>query len=188
MRSRAPAQIGGEHVRPFANAVLRNYQRRREVLLANAAAGNEGRFSHADWWIEKLKRDYGADADRILNLGNQHPPMALRANVRRANAEDYLRSLQQAGLRARSLDSGAILLERPVPVESLPGFGEGKISVQDAGAQLAAPLLDIRQDMRVLDACAAPGGKTAHILELANVAMTALDADAVRLQAGGQES
>jgi len=180
------AQIGGEHVRPFANAVLRNYQRRREVLLANAAAGNEGRFSHADWWIEKLKGDYGADAERILNLGNQHPPMALRANVRRANAEDYLRSLQQAGLRARSLDSGAILLERPVPVESLPGFGEGKISVQDAGAQLAAPLLDIRQDMRVLDACAAPGGKTAHILELANVALTALDADAVRLQRVGR--
>jgi len=179
------AQLGGEHVKPFANAVLRNYQRRREVLLANAGALDEGRFSYAPWWIERLKRDFGSDAERILEIGNRHPPMTLRANVRRRSASDYLYGLQQAGLDARSLDNGALLLARPVPVDRLPGFADGAVSVQDAGAQLAAPLLDVRDGMRVLDACAAPGGKTAHILELADVDMTALDADAVRLQRVG---
>ena len=179
------AQFGGEHVKPFANAVLRNYQRQREVLLANAAAGDEGRFSYAKWWIERLRRDFGPDAERILDIGNRHPPMTLRTNVRRGSASDYLHRLQQAGLDARRLDSGALLLARPVPVDRLPGFGEGAVSVQDAGAQLAATLLDVLGGMRVLDACAAPGGKTAHILELADVDMTALDADAVRLQRVG---
>ena len=179
------AQIGSEHVKSFGNAVLRNYQRRREVLLANAAALDEGRWSYAGWWIERMRRDFGADADRILEIGNRHPPMTLRANVRRGSADEYLQRLQQAGLDARKLDNGALLLARPVPVDRLPGFGEGAVSVQDAGAQLAATLLDARAGMRVLDACAAPGGKTAHIMELADVDMTALDADAVRLQRVG---
>ena len=160
------AQLGGEHVKPFANAVLRNFQRRREVLLASAAALDEGRFSYPKWWIERLRRDFGPDAERILDVGNRHPPMTLRTNVRRGSAGDYLRRLQQAGLDARSLDNGALMLARPVPVDLLPGFGEGAVSVQDAGAQLAATLLDVRDGMRVLDACAAPGGKTAHVLEL----------------------
>jgi 16S rRNA (cytosine967-C5)-methyltransferase len=179
------AQLAGEHVRPFANAVLRNYQRRRDVLLANAAALDEGRFSYAGWWIDRVRRDFGADVERILDTGNRHPPMTLRTNVRRVSASEYLRVLQQAGLDARRLDNDALLLARPVPVDRLPGFGEGSVSVQDAGAQLAATLLDVRDGMRVLDACAAPGGKTAHVLELADVDMTALDADAVRLQRVG---
>lgn len=179
------AQLGGEHVRPFANAVLRNYQRRREVLLVNAATLDEGRFSYANWWIERLRRDFGPDAERILESGNRHPPMTLRTNVRRGSVSDYLHRLQQAGLDAKRLENGALLLARPVPVDRLPGFGEGAVSVQDAGAQLAATLLDVHDAMRVLDACAAPGGKTAHILELADVDMSALDADAVRLQRVG---
>jgi len=179
------AQFGGEHVRPFANAVLRNYQRRRDDLLANAASRDEGRYSYAVWWIERLRRDFGPEAERILEVGNRHPPMALRSNVRRGSASEYLHRLQQAGLGARRLDSGALLLAHPVPVERLPGFGEGAVSVQDSGAQLAAALLDVRDGMRVLDACAAPGGKTAHMLELADIDMTALDADAVRLQRVG---
>jgi 16S rRNA (cytosine967-C5)-methyltransferase len=176
------AQIGGEHVKPFANAVLRNYQRRRDVLLANAAAQDEGRFSYAGWWIERVRRDFGGDAQRILEIGNLHPPMTLRANVRHSSASAYLHTLQQAGLEARKLDNGALVLAQPVPVDRLPGFDEGAVSVQDAGAQLAAVLLDARDGMRVLDACAAPGGKTAHILELSDTDMTALDADAQRLQ------
>jgi 16S rRNA (cytosine967-C5)-methyltransferase len=106
--------------------------------------------------------------------------MTLRANRRRIAATDYLARLAAAGLPARLLEGGAILLERPVPVERLPGFAEGLVSVQDAGAQRAAPLLDVHDGMRVLDACAAPGGKTAHVLELANVDLLALDADAGR--------
>lgn len=179
------AQIGSEHVKSFANAVLRNFQRRRDVLLVNAAVLDEGRWSYAGWWIERLRRDFGTEADRILEIGNRHPPMTLRANVRRGSADEYLQRLRQAGLDARKLDNGALLLARPVPIDRLPGFGEGAVSVQDAGAQLAATLLDAREGMRVLDACAAPGGKTAHIMELANVDMTALDADAVRLQRVG---
>jgi 16S rRNA (cytosine967-C5)-methyltransferase len=162
--------------------VLRNYQRRREVLLANAAVRDEGRFSYAPWWIDRLRRDFGADAERILDVGNDHPPMTLRPNIRRANPNDYMCRLKQAGHGAKMLDNNAIVLSQPVPVERLPGFGEGAVSVQDAGAQLAAILLDVSNGMRVLDACAAPGGKTAHILELADVEMTALDADPVRLQ------
>ena len=176
------ARIGGDHVKPFANAVLRNFQRRREALLANAAALDEGRFSYPGWWIERLRHDLGADAERILDMGNRHPPMTLRTNARRGSASDYLHRLRQAGLDARRLDNDALVLVRPVAVDRLPGFGEGVVSVQDAGAQLAATLLDVQDGMRVLDACAAPGGKTAHILELADVDMTALDADAVRLQ------
>jgi len=178
-------QFGGEHVRSFANAVLRNYQRSREVLLANADRLDEGRFSYPDWWVGRLRRDFGADAERILEAGNRHPPMTLRANLRRIGVNDYLLRLQQAGLEARRLDNGALLLARPVPVDCLPGFGDGEASVQDAGAQFAATLLDVRDGMRVLDACAAPGGKTAHVLEVADVDMTALDVDAVRLQRVG---
>jgi 16S rRNA (cytosine967-C5)-methyltransferase len=178
-------QFGGEHVRSFANAVLRSYQRQREVLLVNAVALDEGRFSYPDWWIEKLRSAYGSDAERILDTGNLHPPMALRANVRHGTVIGYLQQLQQAGLSARQFDNGALVLDRPVPVERLPGFSKGAVSVQDAGAQLAAALLDVRDGMRVLDACAAPGGKTAHILELADADMTALDVDPVRLQRVG---
>ena len=176
------AQIGGEHVKPFANAVLRNYQRRREALLANAERVDEGRFSYPSWWVDRLRRDFGPDAESILDSGNRHPPMTLRTNVRRGSVSDYLHRLQQAGLEARRLDNSALLLARPVPVDRLPGFADGAASVQDAGAQFAATMLDVRDGMRVLDACAAPGGKTAHVLELADVDMTALDADAVRLQ------
>jgi 16S rRNA (cytosine967-C5)-methyltransferase len=176
------AQLGGQSIRPFANAILRNYQRRRPALLAGAMAQDEGRFSYPSWWIDKLRNDFGKAADAILEVGNQHPPMTLRQNVRRVSVEEYLDRLGQAGLPARALAGGAILLDQPVPVERLPGFARGDVSVQDAAAQLAAPLLDSRDAMRVLDACAAPGGKTAHILELANVDVTALDADAARLQ------
>lgn len=176
------AQLGTDHVKPFANAVLRNFQRRRKELLAHAATLDAGRFSYPDWWIEKLRRDFGLQAERVLEIGNLHPPMTLRPNVRRTSARACLQVLQQAGFDARMLDNGALVLARPAPVDRLPGFAEGTISVQDAGAQFAATLLDVEGGMRVLDACAAPGGKTAHILELADVEMTALDTDGARLQ------
>ncbi|MFL6580330.1 MAG: 16S rRNA (cytosine(967)-C(5))-methyltransferase RsmB [Burkholderiales bacterium] len=176
------AQVGGQHVRSFANAVLRNYLRRREVLLATASACDEGRLSYPDWWIRKVRLAFGAEADSILETGNQQPPMTLRVNARQGGVAEYMQRLEQNGLEARRLENGALVLTRPVPIERLPGFGDGAISVQDAGAQLAAPLLAAEHGMRVLDACAAPGGKTAHILETADVHMTALDADAVRLQ------
>jgi 16S rRNA (cytosine967-C5)-methyltransferase len=176
------AQVGGKHVRSFANAVLRNYLRRREVLLTRASACDEGRLSYPDWWIQKVRIAFGAEADSILETGNEQPPMTLRVNARRGSVAEYMQRLEQTGMEARRLENGALVLTRPVPIERLPGFGDGAVSVQDAGAQLAAPLLAAEPGMRVLDACAAPGGKTAHILESADVDMTALDADAVRLQ------
>ncbi len=178
-------QLVGEHVRSFANAVLRNYQRRRDALRAHAQAGDEGRFSYPKWWIDRIRDEFGTDAGRILDIGNDHPPMTLRVNVRRSSSDDYLQQLRRTGIGARQLGNGALLLERPMPVDKLPGFAQGAVSVQDAGAQLAAPLLDIRNELRVLDACSAPGGKSAHILELADVEMVSLDADAVRLQRVG---
>jgi 16S rRNA (cytosine967-C5)-methyltransferase len=175
-------QFGGARVRPFVNAVLRNFQRRRDALLAHAMGSDEGRYSYASWWIDKIRRELGADAEAVLDAGNLHPPMTLRVNRRRVEPLAYLARLQEADLGARHLQNEALTLARPVPVERLPGFVEGDVSVQDAGAQLAARLLDVQDGMRVLDACAAPGGKTAHMLELADVDMTALDSDAVRLQ------
>jgi 16S rRNA (cytosine967-C5)-methyltransferase len=106
--------------------------------------------------------------------------MTLRVNRRKCDAAEYQSRLAAAGIAARSIDAPALLLERPVPVHELPGFGAGDVSVQDAGAQRAARCLDLADGQRVLDACAAPGGKAAHILELAAVSLTALDADPVR--------
>lgn len=165
----------------LANAVLRNFLRNRETLLAKTNETDEGRYSHPQWWIDALREQYGEQAESILLAGNRHPPMTLRVNCRRTTPDTYLALLQQQGIAAALIEPQAILLERPVAVEKLPGFFDGLASVQDAGAQYAARLLDAHDGMRVLDACAAPGGKTAHILELAQVEMLALDKDERRL-------
>jgi 16S rRNA (cytosine967-C5)-methyltransferase len=106
----------------------------------------------------------------------------LRVNLRRTTAREYLAQLEGEAIDARRVGEFAVMLDEPRPVESIPGFAEGRVSVQDAGAQFAAPLLDLRSGQRVLDACAAPGGKTAHMLELADVKVTALDIDSARLE------
>lgn len=165
----------------LVNAVLRNFLRQREDLLARASAGEEGRHSHPQWWIDKLRQQYAADWEDMLDANNQHPPMTLRVNRRRATADGYLDQLKQQGLAARGMGDGAIMLDHPVGVDKLPGFAEGLVSVQDAGAQQAARLLDVAEGMRVLDACAAPGGKAAHLLETARLDLTALDNDPERL-------
>ena len=164
----------------LVNGVLRNFLRRRAELEAAAQQDEVARWQHPRWWIARLRRAYPGGWQSILEAGNGRPPMTLRVNRRRITEADYLAKLQDAGLAARLLEGDGIQLERPVPVERLPGFAEGLCSVQDAGAQCAAPLLDVHDGMRVLDACAAPGGKAAHILETARVELLALDADAGR--------
>lgn len=164
----------------YVNAVLRGYLRSREVLQAQMRADDEARYQHPDWWIDTVRKAYAAHWEEILAAGNSHPPMTLRVNTRRAPLAGYAARLAAAGMAARPLGGEALLLERAVPVERLPGFREGEVSVQDAGAQRAARLLDLAPGQRVLDACAAPGGKSAHILERAEVALTALDVDAAR--------
>ena len=165
----------------LVNAVLRNFMRQRATLLTQATKTDVGRHSHPQWWIDRIREQYPNDYQAILEAGNQHPPMTLRVNRRKVKVADYQERLQECGMTAHSLWDDALILAQPVGVERLPGFSSGLVSVQDAGAQLAAPFLDVRDGMRVLDACSAPGGKTAHLLELADVEMTAIDHDDVRL-------
>jgi 16S rRNA (cytosine967-C5)-methyltransferase len=172
----------------FVNAVLRRYLRERETLDVAAQAAPEGAWNHPAWWIERLRRDWPDDWQRLLLAANRHPPMTLRVNARRGDAQAYVDRLTSAGRAARVVGSHAVVLERPLPVSQLPGFADGEVSVQDAAAQRAAPLLlgGGSAGRRVLDACAAPGGKTAHLLELADLDVTALDVDPARLQRVGQ--
>ncbi len=166
----------------LVNAVLRNFLRNRDALLAAAASSEEGRYAYPQWWIDTVKAQYGASAEAVLLAGNLHPPMTLRVNRRRIAPADYLALLAQHDIQARLIGPDALLLKRPAPVEKLPGFFDGLVSVQDAGAQYAAHLLDVYDGMHVLDACAAPGGKSTHLLELAQLDLLALDKDAQRLE------
>lgn len=176
------ADILNPKIRGLVNAILRNFLRNQADLLAQAALKPEGRYSHPQWWIDELRAQYGEDvAGGILDAGNGHPPMTLRVNHRRGTTADYLAQLSEQGIAARLIAPDALQLDRAVSVDKLPGFFEGLVSVQDAGAQYAARLLDVHNGMRVLDACAAPGGKAAHILELADVELVALDKDEKRL-------
>ncbi len=176
----AAAQLARGQFKGLVNGVLRSFLRRREELLALADADPVARWQHPAWWIARLRQDHPDNWQDILAAGNTHPPLCLRVNIRRVTSAEFLRQLDAAGIAARVLDATAILLDKPVPVERIPGFAEGLCSVQDWGAQTAAGLLDVEDGMRVLDACAAPGGKAAHLLETASIDLTALDADAVR--------
>jgi 16S rRNA (cytosine967-C5)-methyltransferase len=165
----------------LANAVLRNFIRKKKELLASATQTEEGRYSYPQWWINEIKSQYGPEAEGVLLAGNQHPPMILRANHRRISTADYLKLLTQNNIQARIVEPDAILLEHPLSVDKLPGFADGMVSVQDAGAQYATGFLDIQPGMYVLDACAAPGGKSAHLLESADIKLLSLDKDELRL-------
>ena len=168
--------------RGLANAVLRNFQRRRAELEKIAEAQPSARWSHPDWWIARLQAEYPAHWQGILEAGLLHPPFTLRVNFRHGDVAGYLQRLAEAGHPARQTGEDAVTLDKAISVHSLPGFDEGHVSVQDAGAQWAARLLDAQPGERVLDACAAPGGKTGHILERAEVDLIALDVDALRLE------
>jgi len=166
----AAGGIARGRYRAMVNAVLRNFLRRRAELEVAAGKDEVACFRHPAWWLARLRRDWPDDWRGIVEAGNGHPPMALRVNRLRVSTKSYLDMLSAAGIDAQPAGEAGILLGRPVQVERLPGFFEGLASVQDPGAQQAAPLLDVLPGMRVLDACAAPGGKTAHLLELAGAA------------------
>ena len=165
----------------LVNAILRNFLRQKDQLAIAVKANEVATYSCPQWWINKLKTQYPDHWQGILEMGNQHPPMTLRVNTQKVSVQDQLQLFSQQDIQATHLGAQAIMLTKPMPVEKIPGFSEGSVSVQDYGAQLAANLLDAQPKMRVLDACCAPGGKTGHILELADVDMTALDSDEARL-------
>jgi 16S rRNA (cytosine967-C5)-methyltransferase len=169
----------------LVNAVLRRFVAERQVLLGQVDSSLAGRTAHPEWLVERFCGAWPEDAESMLAAGNAHPPMTLRADLTRLSADDYVSRLAAAGIDAHRIQwsQSAVTLTHPVAVSELPGFTDGVVSVQDAGAQLAAPLLDVRAGMRVLDACAAPGGKTGHLLELMGAAadLTAVDVSAERV-------
>ncbi len=166
----------------LVNAVLRNFLRRQAELIQLAAGTEEGRYSYPAWWIAAIKAQYQAQAATILEAGNQHPPMTLRVNRRRTTPEQYLAQLADQKIRAQMIPPQALWLNEPLAVDKLPGFFDGMVSVQDAGAQYAATLLDVCDGMRVLDACSAPGGKAVHLLESCEIDLVAVDKDELRLE------
>jgi 16S rRNA (cytosine967-C5)-methyltransferase len=166
----------------LVNAILRNFLRQKDQLAAKLKYSEVATYSYPQWWINKLKAQYPSHWQSMLEVGNQHPPMTLRVNTKKVSIENYMQLLARQDIEATHIGMQAVVLSKPVAVEKIPGFTDGVVSVQDLGAQLAAFLLDVEPNMRVLDACCAPGGKTGHILELADVALTALDSDEARLQ------
>lgn len=189
----------------FMNAVLRRFLRERDVLVESLAQDRVAAFNHPAWWIDALQRDWPDEWQALLAANNHRPPMSLRINARHGSPAQYVLRLESAGLAARAVGGQAVVLSQPCPVTRLPGWADGDVSVQDVGAQWAAPLLldlpgpqdgpgdgaasseprerwRLAPGARVLDACAAPGGKTAHLLEIADVDVTALDSDPARLR------
>ncbi len=164
----------------YVNAILRRFLREREAVSAAATATPEGRWSHPGWWIDKVRIQYPGHWEAILAAGNSRPPLTLRVNRRRVTRDAYLERLAHQGIAAHAVGEVAVIVEQPMPVPELPGYAEGLFSIQDAGAQLAAPLLD-PGGCRVLDACSAPGGKTTHLAECGAASILALDTDASRL-------
>jgi 16S rRNA (cytosine967-C5)-methyltransferase len=177
----AAAALTRPAAKALANALLRRFLRERDALREAVLADPVARWSHPRWWIDRVQHEYPEDWQDMLAAGNARAPLALRVNRRVGTREGLLSAFGAAGLTATPAGEHGIIVEPAGSLRAMPGFSEGAFSVQDLGAQLAAPLLRILPGQRVLDACAAPGGKTTHLLELADVELVALDTDAERL-------
>lgn len=178
----AARTLGRNAATGLVNAVLRNYLRQRDAIEARLARDEVAVHGHPRWWIDRVRARFPDYWAAILAASNAPPPMTLRVNARVSDVPTCLARLAAAGIEATALGDSAVMLARPMPVDRLPGFHEGMVSVQDAGAQRAAAFLDARAGHRVLDACAAPGGKTAHLLERADVTLVAIDDDPARVE------
>jgi len=165
----------------FVNGVLRNFIRQKDNLKAELKNDGEAFYSYPLWWIKLIKQEYNKDWESILLNGNKHPPLTLRINVRKINLKQYEEKLKSESIEYRILGDIALELTQPIPVEKIPGFIDGEVSVQDFGAQLAAQLLDLKDGQVCLDACSAPGGKTGHMLEMADIELVSIDQEKDRL-------
>jgi len=175
----------------FINACLRRFLRERDALVAATDGDPVAAWNHPKWWIAQLRQDHPQQWQRILEADNARAPMTLRVNVRQTSRDAYLQTLHDQGLAATAVGEHGVILGQARNVHEIPGFDRGQVSVQDAAAQLAAPLLlhELRnpgRPLRILDACAAPGGKTAHLLELADAEVTALDISPERCERIGE--
>ncbi|MDE1181401.1 16S rRNA (cytosine(967)-C(5))-methyltransferase RsmB [Paraburkholderia sp.] len=170
----------------LVNAVLRNFLRERDSLLAESQHDEVARWNYPSWWIDAVRRAWPDAWQRLLASGNTQGPLTLRVNARHSTVDAYLQVLRDHQIDASAAGEHGVRLATPMPVDRIPGFSEGVVSVQDAGAQLAAQWLGARDGMRVLDACAAPGGKTGHLLELSNLDLVALESDASRARRIGE--
>ena len=182
----ATAELKKPWARALVNAVLRNYQRQEADLNESLeAAEATAQYSHPAWLLDALRSAWPEQCRDILSANNERPPLTLRVNLARRSREEYLQKLAQENIEARPglLANSAIYLSKPKPVTDIPGFVDGVVSVQDEASQLVPQQLDLREGQRVLDACAAPGGKTCHILESERslTSITALDKDERRL-------
>jgi 16S rRNA (cytosine967-C5)-methyltransferase len=178
----AAAGLSRPAAKRWVNALLRRYLREKNALALSVCRDPVARWSYPRWWIARVKADFPVEWESILEAGNVHPPLTLRVNHRVATRAELMAKFAEQAVTSIAAGERGVIVDPPRPVAELPGFAEGAFSVQDLGAQLAAPLLEIGDGMRVLDACAAPGGKTAHVRELADATLTAVDRDDSRLQ------
>ncbi len=179
----AKAQADTRAASGFVNAVLRNAIRRMPQLRPGLQRQPTVAFNAPHWWIDRLREAEPSHFARILQLQREAPPLVLRVNRRHCTVEAYLQRLRDEGIEASRVGPAAVWLHTALPVADIPGFAAGDVSVQDAGAQLAVQLLQVERGMRVLDACAAPGGKTAQLAEVANdLTIDAVEIDAARAE------
>ena len=164
----------------FINAVLRNFLRKKDELQQELNKDESALYSYPNWWIQKVKNQYPNNWKDILTIGNQRPPLALRINLKKIGVNEYSEILDEHEINHTLVGGECVIINTPLGVDKIPGFLEGKVSVQDFGAQFAAHLIDLKKGHKVLDACSAPGGKACHMMELNSIELLAIESDKKR--------